>query len=175
MLLGTDSVAPNRFLRVAWAVVIVLASVCGAEGGAPPFVARYVGRSACAGCHTAETKAWQGSHHDLAMQEASEATVLGDFRNTASRYGTVVSRFFRKQGGFWVRTDGPDGKLRDYEVKYTFGVDPLQQYLIELPGGRLQALSIAWDTRPEAAGGQRWFHLYPNETIDFRDELHWTG
>ncbi len=74
-----------------------------------------------------------------------------------------------------VRTDGPDGQLHDYEVKYTFGVDPLQQYLVEMPGGRLQALPIAWDTRPKAAGGQRWFHLYPDEKIDFRDELHWTG
>ena len=73
-----------------------------------------------------------------------------------------------------VRTDGPDGKLADFEIKYTFGVKPLQQYLVELPGGRLQALSIAWDARPREAGGQRWFHLYPNERIDFRDELHWT-
>jgi len=47
-----------------------------------------------------------------------------------------------------VRTDGPDGKLHDYEIKYTFGVVPLQQYLIEFPDGRLQALGIAWDSRP---------------------------
>jgi tetratricopeptide (TPR) repeat protein len=73
-----------------------------------------------------------------------------------------------------VRTDGPDGKPADFEIKYTFGVRPLQQYLIELPGGRLQALSIAWDARSRESGGQRWFHLYPNEKIDFRDELHWT-
>jgi predicted CXXCH cytochrome family protein len=59
-------------------------------------------------------------------------------------------------------------------VQYTFGVEPLQQYLVELPGGRLQALSLAWDTRPVEAGGQRWFHLYPDEQVDFRDELHWT-
>jgi hypothetical protein len=43
-----------------------------------------------------------------------------------------------------------------------------------MPGGRLQALSIAWDTRPEAAGGQRWFHLYPDEAIGHTDPLHWT-
>ena len=49
-------------------------------------------------------------------------------------------------------------RLRD---PYTFGVEPLQQYLIELPGGRLQALGIAWDARPKEQGGQRWFHLYP--------------
>jgi Flp pilus assembly protein TadD len=54
-------------------------------------------------------------------------------------------------------------------------VTPLQQYLIEFPGGRLQALSIAWDTRPQEKGGQRWFHLYPNERITHNDELHWTG
>ena len=47
-----------------------------------------------------------------------------------------------------------------------FGIDPLQQYLIEFPDGRIQALSIAWDTRPKEQGGQHWFHLYPNEKIE---------
>jgi hypothetical protein len=71
-------------------------------------------------------------------------------------------------------TDGPDGKLAVFEIKYTFGVDPLQQYLIEFPDGRLQALSIAWDSRPKEQGGQRWFHLYPDENIQHDDVLHWT-
>ena len=75
----------------------------------------------------------------------------------------------------FVNTDGPDGKLADYEIKYTFGVRPLQQYLIEMPGGRLQALGIAWDSRPKAQGGQRWFHLYPGQNIKAGDPLHWTG
>ena len=74
-----------------------------------------------------------------------------------------------------VRTDGPDGKLHDYEIKYTFGVMPLQQYLVELDNGRIQSLLIAWDAREKPAGGQRWFHLYPDEEIDYEDELHWTG
>ena len=73
-----------------------------------------------------------------------------------------------------VRTEGQDGKLKDYEIKYTFGVDPLQQYLIEFPGGRLQALSLAWDVRSKEEDGQRWFHLYPDEKIAHDDELHWT-
>jgi predicted CXXCH cytochrome family protein len=59
-------------------------------------------------------------------------------------------------------------------VKYTFGVDPLQQYLIEFPDGRLQALSLAWDSRPKEQDGQRWFHLYPSEDIKHDDVLHWT-
>ena len=40
--------------------------------------------------------------------------------------------------------------------------------------GRLQALSIAWDTRSLDEGGQRWFHIYPEEKVSHRDILHWT-
>lgn len=136
--------------------------------------ADYVGRDKCQSCHKAETKLWQNSHHDLAMDHANSKTVLGDFSNTSFKYAGITSKFYKKDDRYMVRTDGPDGKLQDYETKYTFGVTPLQQYLIELEPGRLQALSIAWDTRKKAEGGQRWFHLYPDEKITFTDELHWT-
>lgn len=136
---------------------------------------QYVGGQACAGCHVREYEAWHGSHHDLAMQEAHAQTVLGDFNNARFAYAGITSTFFKRDGRFYINTDGPDGKLADYEIKYTFGVTPLQQYLIEFPGGRMQALSIAWDTRPKGQGGQRWFHLYPNERITHKDELHWAG
>ena len=108
------------------------------------------------------------------MAHATDKSVLGDFNDASfDNYG-VRSRFFRKDGKFLVETDGPDGKLAIFEVKYTFGVDPLQQYLIEFPDGRVQALSIAWDSRPKDKGGQRWIHLYPNEQIKHDDILHWT-
>jgi Flp pilus assembly protein TadD len=134
----------------------------------------YLGVRSCEECHAEETRRWRGSQHDLAMQEASEKTVLGDFDDARFTYGGVTSRFYRKGGKHFVRTDGPDGRLADYPVAYVFGVTPLQQYLLELPGGRLQALSIAWDSRPKERGGQRWFHLYPGERVDSRDVLHWT-
>ena len=108
------------------------------------------------------------------MQPAMPETVLGDFNNTLFEHYGVVSTFYRKGDEFQVKTEGPDGKLHDYRIQYTFGVEPLQQYLIEFPGGRLQALGIPWDTRPKRAGGQRWFHLYPDEKISHNDELHWT-
>ena len=93
------------------------------------------------------------------MQPVSEASVLGAFDGSQLRRNGVISTFFRRDGGYWVETDGPDNKLREYRVAYVFGVYPLQQYLIALPGGRLQALDIAWDSRPAADGGQRWFRL----------------
>ena len=105
--------------------------------------ATYVGAQHCASCHQAQTKLWQGSHHDLAMQPAEEQTVLGDFDNTSFDYYGIVSSFYKKEDQFFVQTDGPDGQLTDYPIAYTFGVYPLQQYLIKFPKGRYQALNIA--------------------------------
>jgi predicted CXXCH cytochrome family protein len=136
--------------------------------------ATFVGSETCAGCHPAQAELWRTSQHKHAMDHASETSVLGDFSNATFDYYGVRSRFFRLDGKFLVETDGPGGKLATFEVKYTIGVDPLQQYLIEFPDGRLQALSIAWDTRPKEQGGQRWFHLYPKEEIKHDDVLHWT-
>ncbi len=136
---------------------------------------RYVGQQVCGRCHQEEQKRWTGSHHDHAMQVANDQTVLGDFNNAQFTYYGLTSTFYKRDGKFMVRTDGPDGALHDYEIKYTFGIHPLQQYLIEFPGGRFQALGIAWDSRPKEQGGQRWFHLYPNENITSTDSLHWTG
>ncbi len=140
-----------------------------------PSELNYVGAKSCEDCHEEQFLAWQGSHHDLAMQEADEQTVLGDFDNTTYISHGVTTSFSRDGDRFIVQTDGPDGELHDYEVAYTFGVEPLQQYLVEFPGGRHQALPVVWDTRPAEDGGQGWFHLYPGEDIDHNDELHWTG
>ncbi|MCU0806113.1 MAG: tetratricopeptide repeat protein, partial [Burkholderiales bacterium] len=147
------------------------------ERSAPPSAPppSYVGGAHCASCHEKEREAWKGSHHDRAMAEATEATVVGDFRGAKFTHAGVTSTFFRRDGKFFVNTDGPDGKLADFEIKYTFGFTPLQQYLVDFPGGRVQALGIAWDARPKERGGQRWFHLYPDRRPKAGDPLHWTG
>jgi len=137
--------------------------------------ATFVGGETCAHCHAPEAELWRGSHHDLAMQVANEDTVLGDFDEATLTHFGVTSTFFKRDEKFFVRTEGPDGGLHDYEVAYTFGALPLQQYLVPFPGGRYQALTLAWDTRPVAEGGQRWFHLQPGERIPPGDALHWTA
>jgi len=109
------------------------------------------------------------------MQPATDATVRGDFSQAGFTDAGVTTRFFRDHGRFMVRTGGPDGTPHDYQIKYTFGVSPLQQYLIEFPGGRLQAFTIAWDSRPRARGGQRWFALYPGSAALPSNPLHWTA
>ena len=145
-----------------------------ARPAGPVIAATYVGAATCKGCHEAAYNAWRGSHHDLAMQEASDKSVLGNFANAKFSYAGSTSTFFKRDGKFFVNTDGPHGDLTDYEIKHTFGVSPLQQYLIQFPDGRTQALSIAWDARAKEQGGQRWIHLYSKERITHDDELHWT-
>jgi len=141
---------------------------------AAPAPGEFTGSAACVSCHQQQTTAWEQSQHARAMQHATADTVLGDFNDARYSSDGVTSTFTRRDGKFIVRTDGPDGKLTDFEVRYTFGLAPLQQYLVELPGGRLQALAVSWDARPKTQGGQRWFRQYPDEKIDHRDELHWT-
>jgi tetratricopeptide (TPR) repeat protein len=135
----------------------------------------FVGVTVCAECHRPEYDLWRGSHHDLAMKEAGPETVLGDFKDAEITVGGVTSRFFVRNGVYYVHTDGPDGAMADFPIRYTFGWYPLQQYLIAVPGGRLQSLGLAWDSRAKEEGGQRWFHLYPDQTLTHQDPLHWTG
>ncbi len=155
--------------------VLPLLSACepAADKGAEPLA--FVGADACASCHAGEFEAWSASHHAKAMLPANEDTVLGDFANSEFEHFGVTSTFTRQDGRYWVRTDNANGELQDYEVKFTFGVTPLQQYLVEFPDGRLQTLATSWDTRPREEGGQRWFHIYDDEYIGHTDLLHWTG
>ncbi len=133
----------------------------------------FVGSAACSNCHRTEYQHWTGSHHQLAMQPATDATVLGNFNHATVRNAGVVATFFRRGPAFMVRIAGADGAVSDHQIEFTFGVFPLQQYLIAMPGGRLQALGVAWDSRPAAAGGQRWFYLFPEAKPGA--PLFWTG
>jgi predicted CXXCH cytochrome family protein len=129
----------------------------------------FVGREQCIDCHEEAYEQWLGSDHDNAMDHANEQTVLGDFDDAVFEYDGVTSRFYKKDEGYFAFTEGPGGEMTEFEVLYTFGVEPLQQYLVPFPGGRLQALPLAWDTEQ-----QRWFDLYPETDISADDWLHWT-
>ncbi len=130
----------------------------------------FVGGKKCAECHKGEYDKWKGSHHDLAMDEANDGTVLGNFDNARFDYFDVTARFYRKKDRFYVHTRGPGGKMGEFEIRYTFGVYPLQQYLVAFPGGRLQCLPLAWDAKEN-----KWYHLYPEAPLDPSDWLYWTN
>ena len=144
--------------------------------------ATYVGRSSCIQCHQEEAESYIGSHHDLAMDLATEDTVLADFDNATFERDGVVSRMFRDGDRYMIHTEGEEGEMRDFHVKYVFGVDPLQQYMVEFdrtPGmpdseiPRVQVLRLSWDTAKK-----EWFYLRPpdvEDKLEPDDPLHWTG
>jgi tetratricopeptide (TPR) repeat protein len=136
-----------------------------------PAPAVFVGSGKCQKCHETTYKKWLGSDHDRAMDVANDKTVLGDFNNVSytDPYTNITSRFFRKDGGFFVETEGPDGLPGIFQITHTFGVHPLQQYLVPFPGGRLQCLTIAWDVKRKT-----WYRLPPYDVDGPEDWLHWT-
>ena len=162
------------FHRACALLVTALCASCGTGSPPPPDRASFVGRATCTPCHEQELALYTGSYHDLAMEPASEATVLGNFNNAEFTHQGVASRFYKKDGGFFVLTEGEDGALHEFQIQYTFGVWPLQQYLVAFPGGRYQTLPLCWDSRAAEKGGQRWFHIYGDERIAPADELFWT-
>ncbi len=129
----------------------------------------FVGDKACKECHKNEFKDWQGSHHDKAMQIADENTVLAPFKGEEFTNQGIVSKFYIKNNTFYVNTEGPDGKYHDYKVIYTFGVTPLQQYIVQFPNGHFQCLRTAWDTKKN-----EWFDLYPDFKVVHSEWLHWS-
>lgn len=157
------------------AIIALLAAFAPSALHAQAGDAQFVGSQSCADCHKAEHGEWLQSQHKSAMQEPDASAVLGRFDGVAFQAGATENVFSRKDGKFLVRAEGPDGKSAEFLVKYVFGIYPLQQYLLELPGGRLQAFNIAWDSRPAAQGGQRWFDLYPGRKLQPGDPLHWSG
>ncbi|MCA9173866.1 MAG: hypothetical protein KDB14_05200 [Planctomycetales bacterium] len=183
--LSTAPEHPRRWWKLAAVAVVALTTVVVLDySRALPETVRpnYVGRNRCITCHQQEHGAWKGSHHDLAMDLAADETVLGDFGDAKLEHFGITSTMFKRDGKFMVNTEGPDGAMADFEVKYVFGVEPLQQYMVEFDRqpdqpenevARVQVLRITWDTRKK-----RWFYLSPpdvNEKLSPDDDLHWTG
>lgn len=116
------------------------------------------------------------------MDLATAETVLADFNQVSLEHLGVRTVMSKRDERFFVSTEGEDGKEHEFEVKYVFGFDPLQQYMVEFPNpsmnsgnevGRVQVLRWSWDTE-----NKKWYHLDPpdvKDRIKTDDPLHWTG
>ncbi|HMP91561.1 MAG TPA: hypothetical protein PKD90_01725, partial [Phnomibacter sp.] len=94
------------------------------------------------------------------MMPATDSTVAANFNNAKLTADGVTSTFFKRDGKFWINTEGADGQYRDYEILYTFGKEPLQQYLVAMEGGRMQATRATWNTVDK-----KWYHQYAGQKI----------
>lgn len=172
-----NSRAADLWTVVFCSLAALTGSVAASENSkttmADPLIAvhdGFVDEKTCSSCHADQAAAFAKSHHAKAMTVADDKSVLGNFNNIQFDRDGVAASFFRRDDRFFVRTEGPDGKQADYEVKYTFAYEPLQQYLVDLGGGRLQALDIAWDTQK-----REWFWLGEGSAAKPGSTFHWTG
>jgi Tfp pilus assembly protein PilF len=136
--------------------------------------AQYVGRTTCLSCHEEECRQWKGSHHDRSMDLAADSTVLGNFDHAELKSNGRTHKFYKKDDRFYVFTDGENGEMQEFEIKYVFGFTPLQQYLVEFDHGRFQVLPLTWNTI-----NKNWYHMadsiYSGQDIDHENWLHWTN
>ncbi len=168
----TQLLQTRRTLRTALiAMLIAGCSEAPEQTSAPPPVpaasvaADYVGSEACRDCHAAEHAAWLNSHHDLALQPATPDTIL------ATGSGNHEGTRFEIEGGRLTISPDPDTRLTP---RFTFGIAPLQQYVVDGDNGAWQTYPIAWDSRPGSEGGQRWFNLH-DDVYPAGDPMHWQG
>ncbi len=130
---------------------------------------KYVGQQACYSCHQQEYNDWKGSHHDWAMAEVSTETVLGNFQDVEVTIDGVQYHFTNVDSQYFAKVVEFDGSEQLYEIEYTFGVSPLQQYITRLDQGRHQVLRATWDSDKGL-----WYHQYEGREMKPTDWLHWT-
>jgi predicted CXXCH cytochrome family protein len=134
----------------------------------------FTGGKSCIECHQKEYRLWKGSDHDSAMAVASDTSVRGDFNNAEFTFNGKTSKFYKRAGKFFVYTEGPGGEMKEFQITHTFGIRPLQQYLIPFENGKYQCLPIAWNTLEK-----KWFQMaamvYKPEDLDPSNWLYWTN
>ncbi len=156
------------------AYLIIVKAEASDKFGNDDVIAEFAGKEACIECHSSQYDLWKGSHHDLAMDYANDSTVSGDFNNAELDIKGVIHKFYKRDGKFYIYTDGEDGKMQEFEVKYTFGYTPLQQYMVEFENGKVQVLALTWNVLDST-----WYHMadavYPDQNVDHNNWLHWTN
>ena len=135
-----------------------------------PEYAVYVGSTSCKSCHNKEYYQWQTSHHYHAMELPSTASVRGDFSGVSYTADGDSSFFYQVNGEYFVNYTSNKGSTDTFKIAYTFGWEPLQQFLVSTERGKIQTLRTSWDTEKE-----QWFHQYKGDTIAPETYLHWTG
>ena len=103
--------------------------------------AHFVGSIQCIRCHSAEGEKWRGSHHDRAMEEANSESVEARFDGSVVQHADQLWRFVQNDGddSFVIEVESEGQSKERLTVAYTFGAEPLQQYLVTRPDGRLQS------------------------------------
>ena len=169
-------------VRPLWLLVTIVAgcSESGSDSAAPtdrPALAEldpqqgYAGSERCAPCHAEHFERWRSSHHAQAERPVDlELDTVAFEGKPAIEHGSTTSHVQHRDGRFEITTANGSGDEQTFVAQRVIGVEPLRQYLVETPGGRWQALSLAYDP-----AGDEWFDIFGEEDRRPGEWGHWTG
>ncbi len=133
--------------------------------------AQYGGSASCRECHPKEFEMWSSSNHGMAeraLNPAMDRVAFDPPREIAQ--GPEKSEVRKNGDRCEMVTLGFGGKTEAYAAERVIGHDPLRQFLVAAPGGRLQTLEMSWDPKK-----QEWFDVYGSEDRKPGEWGHWTG
>lgn len=133
--------------------------------------ARYAGSASCRECHEAEWGLWLRSNHRWAERLPNPEQEGPAFDPPRSfQHGTQTTHVRATNEQYEVLTPGYDGHAGPYRVQRVIGHEPLRQFLVPGPRGRLQTLEASYD--PER---NEWFNSFGDEDRAPGEWGHWTG
>jgi tetratricopeptide (TPR) repeat protein len=160
-------------LSVFIAAETAYVSGCSKPADSPEKVvfAQYAGSESCKDCHEEEFDQWAGSNHGLAERFVEPVRDESAFNPARSfKHGTQSSSVTWSNGVADVTSLGLSGHPETHTVARVIGHNPLRQFLIPFPGGRLQTLEASYDPR-----SNQWFNANGEEDRQPGEWGHWTG
>ena len=135
--------------------------------------AKYAGSESCKKCHAGEFEKWHPSNHGRAERMVSKDEDYKSFepKQTLTHGKDTSEAFVDADGLAKILTTGLDKKHHAHPVVRVIGNEPLRQFLIPAPGGRMQTCDVTLDPAKN-----EWFDVFGDE--DERapgDWGHWTG
>lgn len=134
--------------------------------------AGYAGSESCRKCHAAAFEKWQPSNHSLAERNVVAEKDHPSFipKQTLTHGQATSEAFVDADGLAKILTLGLDQKPKAYPIVRVIGNDPLRQFLIPAPGGRLQTCDVTLDPNKN-----EWFDVHGDDERKPGDWGHWTG
>lgn len=183
---------PPQVLAIAAGILAVAATGCRPgesngtrtdEAGNPVYAASlllpddevhaaYAGSASCKECHEELYAKWQDSNHGMAERAYREDLDADGFSPAKTlKHGPDTSEMFLDDMGVATfLTQGLGSTREKFQVARVIGHNPLRQFLVPAPGGRLQTMDVSWDPNRK-----EWFDVYGDEERLPGDWGHWTG
>ncbi len=125
---------------------------------------------ACGKCHKTEFDLWANSQHAWANRLISTSRDRHAFHpDRVLVHGSFTNTMRHADGFFEITTaGGRSGTASVHRAEAVIGIEPLRQYLVPFPGGRLQVVDVSYDPIHD-----EWFNAQGDEDRQPHEWGYW--